>query len=82
MILKKFALTLSKSLFKNKINFRKPHTFFSTSTNIVTIQEAKQMVKAYNCMSNEILLTLAAMGDQEAREERVIREIMAVDQVW
>ena len=32
-------------------------------------------------MSNDILLSMAVMGDQEAREERLIREIMAVDNV-
>jgi hypothetical protein len=30
-------------------------------------------------MPNDVLLTLAVMGDQDAREERVIREIMAVE---
>lgn len=46
---------------------------------IVTIEEAKQMTKRYNEMPNEVLLSMAIMGDQEAREERLIREIMAVD---
>lgn len=32
-------------------------------------------------MGNDILLSMAVMGDQEAREERLIREIMAVDSV-
>jgi hypothetical protein len=37
------------------------------------------MPKFYNTMPNEILVTMAVMGDQEAREERLIREIMATD---
>ena len=32
-------------------------------------------------MPNDILLTMAVMGDQDAREERLIREIMSVDDV-
>eukprot|EP00981_Chlorochromonas_danica_P000791 scaffold192_cov320-Ochromonas_danica.AAC.2 len=39
------------------------------------------MPRNYNEMPNEILLNMAIMGDQEAREERLIREIMAVDGV-
>ena len=37
------------------------------------------MPKHYNEMPNGVLLTMAASGDQQAREERVIREIMSVD---
>ncbi len=47
----------------------------------VTISEAKDMPKNYDEMPNDILLSMAIMGDQEAREERLIREIMAVDNV-
>jgi hypothetical protein len=47
----------------------------------VTIETAKAMPKNYNEMPNEILLTMAVGGDQEAREERVIREIMSVDNI-
>jgi hypothetical protein len=39
------------------------------------------MPRNYNEMPNDILLSMAIMGDQEAREERLIREIMAVDNV-
>lgn len=39
------------------------------------------MPRNYNEMPNDILLNMAIMGDQEAREERLIREIMAVDNV-
>lgn len=49
------------------------------STRRVTIEQAKDMAKNYDEMSNDILLTMACMGDQDAREERLIREIMAVD---
>lgn len=31
-------------------------------------------------MSNDVLVCMAVLGDQEAREERLIREIMAVDE--
>jgi hypothetical protein len=51
------------------------------SRNVISIQEAKQMKKRYNELQNDTLLTLAMMGDQEAREERMIREIMAVDSI-
>jgi hypothetical protein len=46
---------------------------------IVTIAEAEKMVRKYNEMPNDILLTLAITGDHEARQERMIREIMSVD---
>ena len=39
------------------------------------------MPRYYNEMPADVLLVMAASGDQEAREERVIREIMAVDKV-
>jgi hypothetical protein len=32
-------------------------------------------------MSGDILVQMAVMGDQEAREERLVREIMAVDNI-
>ena len=51
---------------------------FSTPAKI-TIEEAKKMPRHYNEMPNDILLTMAASGDQQAREERVIREVMSVD---
>jgi hypothetical protein len=47
----------------------------------VTIEVAKAMPKLYYEMPNDVLLTMAVMGDQEAREERLIREIMSVDDV-
>ena len=48
---------------------------------VITIEEAKKMPKSYNEMPNDILLTMAVGGDQEAKEERLIREIMSVDNV-
>ncbi len=51
------------------------------STRTVTIEEAKKMPRLYREMPNDILLTMAVMGDQDAREERLIRDIMAVDNV-
>ena len=59
--------------FKNvkKLNF----------SNRVSIEIAKCMPKTYDELPNDMLLSLAIMGDQEAREERVIRDIMAVDNI-
>lgn len=51
------------------------------SRTIVSIEDAKKMHRAYNEIPNDVLLNMAVMGDQEAREERLIREIMAVDNV-
>lgn len=48
-------------------------------THLVSTAEAKAMPTEYNEMPHDVLITLAALGDQDAREERVIREIMAVD---
>jgi hypothetical protein len=52
-----------------------------TNNDVVTIEEAKTMSRSYRTFPNDVLLTAAIMGDQEAREERLIREIMAVDGV-
>ncbi len=56
-------------------------TFTKSFASRVTIDEAKKMPKNHDEMPNDILLSMAIMGDQEAREERLIREIMAVDNV-
>lgn len=53
----------------------------SMSTSRVTIEHAKNMPKNYDEMPNDVLLSMAIMGDQEAREERLIREIMSVDNI-
>lgn len=53
----------------------------NTRRTVVTIEEAKKMPKHYRDMPNDALLTMAIMGDQEAREERLIREIMGVDNI-
>ena len=50
------------------------------STETVT-EMAKAMPRKYYEMSNIALLQMAVLGDQHAREERLIREIMAVDEV-
>ena len=39
------------------------------------------MPRFYSQMNGDVLVQMAVMGDQEAREERLIREIMAVDNV-
>jgi hypothetical protein len=67
-----------RQAFKPLINTQPLAHAFSSQ---VTIEEAKKMPKIYNEMPNDILLSMAVMGDQEAREERLIREIMAVDNV-
>lgn len=47
----------------------------------MTVDMAKKMPKKYNELPNEVVINMAIMGDQDAREERLIREIMAVDNV-
>eukprot|EP01126_Amoeba_proteus_P064061 TRINITY_DN8915_c0_g2_i6.p1 TRINITY_DN8915_c0_g2~~TRINITY_DN8915_c0_g2_i6.p1 ORF type:complete len:227 (-),score=25.85 TRINITY_DN8915_c0_g2_i6:80-760(-) len=49
------------------------------ASSVVTIAEAKLLPQRYNQMPSDILVTLCGMGDQEAREERLIREIMVTD---
>mmetsp|Transcript_10370 Transcript_10370/g.12583 ORF Transcript_10370/g.12583 Transcript_10370/m.12583 type:complete len:233 (+) Transcript_10370:29-727(+) len=46
-----------------------------------SIQTAKDMPREYSEMSINILIPLAVRGNYEARRERLIREIMAVDDV-
>ena len=65
---------------------RQARVAFSSSTvsptpTRISIENAKKMPKRYSEYSNEILLTMAVLGDQDAREERMIREIMSVDLV-
>ncbi len=62
------SATFSKRMFSGQI-----------SGNIITTEEAKQMPKHYKHYSNDAIITMASAGDQDAREERLIREIMAVD---
>lgn len=50
-------------------------------SHVVTKEEAKQQPREFEEMSNETITILARMGDQEAREERLIREIMNIDDV-
>ncbi len=57
----------------------KPMNFVATRA--ICIEQAKKMPKKYSELPNDVLITIAVMGDQEAREERVIREIMSVDNV-
>jgi hypothetical protein len=48
---------------------------------IVDLEEAKKLPREFEEMSNDVITILAVLGDQEAREERLIREIMRVDLV-
>lgn len=50
-------------------------------SSVVTILEAKQMPRTYQALSNEAIIIMASNGDQDAREEKLKREIMAVDDV-
>lgn len=50
-------------------------------SHIVTKEEARELPREFEEMSNDTITILARMGDQEAREERLIREIMRVDDV-
>jgi hypothetical protein len=43
--------------------------------------KAKSCKKHYNELSNDLIIVMSANGDQEAKEERLIREIMTVDGV-
>ena len=47
--------------------------------NYPTIEEARRLPRDHFELGNHTLLALAASGDQGAKEERLIREIMAVD---
>jgi hypothetical protein len=47
----------------------------------ISLEEAKKMPRRYEDMNNDLITVLSVMGDQEAREERLIREIMVVDNV-
>jgi len=46
---------------------------------IVSLEETKKMPKLYNELPNDVIITMSVLGDQEAREERLIREIMSVE---
>lgn len=52
-----------------------------TSRTVPTIAQAQEMPRHCSEMSNELLLRLALSGNQPAREERLTREIMAVDEI-
>jgi hypothetical protein len=45
----------------------------------VTLEQAQDMPRSYNELPNELIIAAAIEGDQEAVEERLIREIMAVE---
>lgn len=79
-----------RNILKNKqqiklINgFQLIRNFSSSSSSpqkIVTLEEAKKLPREFEEMSNDVITILAVLGDQEAREERLIREIMRVDGV-
>ena len=46
-----------------------------------SIAEVKSMPDFHWQMSNEMIITLAMLGDQEARRERLVREIMSEDEI-
>ena len=47
----------------------------------ISIEMAKTLPRDYNEMSNDIIQVMAIDGDSDAKEERLIRNIMAVDDV-
>jgi hypothetical protein len=53
----------------------------ATAAPRVSLDVAKAMPKRYSEMPNDVLVIQAALGDQDAREERLIREIMSTDGV-
>eukprot|EP00301_Raphidiophrys_heterophryoidea_P012788 c1967_g1_i2.p1 GENE.c1967_g1_i2~~c1967_g1_i2.p1 ORF type:complete len:241 (-),score=51.28 c1967_g1_i2:62-784(-) len=65
------------------VNSRVPTAFamsaIRTFASKPSIQEAKEMPREYYEMPNNVLITLSAEGDKNARKERLIREIMAVE---
>lgn len=74
----KIARPLTAKRMPGNINFKGACVAMSTR---VTIDQAKSMPKNYDEMPNDVLLSMAIMGDQEAREERLIREVMSVDNI-
>ena len=46
-----------------------------------SLADARTMPRDYFELDNDVLLTLALSGDQKARQERLVGEIMAVDDV-
>jgi hypothetical protein len=46
-----------------------------------TIEEAQQMPREYCEMPNDMLMQLGALGEHDANQERLRREVMAVDNV-
>lgn len=45
----------------------------------ITIEEASKLPKDYNEMPNDVIQVMAIDGDSDAKEERLIRNIMSVD---
>ena len=55
--------------------------WLNKNTNIILLKDAKQMTKKYNEISNDILLIMSINGDIKAIEERLIRDIMGVENI-
>jgi len=47
--------------------------------NPISMEEASKQITHYSEMPNSTILQLSLLGDQDAREERLIREIMTVE---
>ena len=56
-------------LLRSQLKYIGRRLLSSVPRSVVTLVEAKAMPKTYNTMSNDVLITMAVMGDQEAREE-------------
>jgi hypothetical protein len=85
-----FSRTVVSAVFRQRKSFGKALAsnampFFRYSDNRkksnMTIETAKSLPKEYDEYPNDVIITMAVMGDQGAREERLVREIMAVDEV-
>jgi hypothetical protein len=78
-------LLVTPSLSSQNGIWMKTHRSFSQSSivfvEVPTIEVAKAMPKSYSAMSNELIISMAIAGDQKSKEERLLREIMAVDEI-
>eukprot|EP01041_Mallomonas_annulata_P011251 gene11251-23533_t len=77
LILKRIAW----NCYKARVPLQKTFQKISFSSIRVSIEEAKQMPKTYSAISNDTLIIMCGSGDQEAREERLIRDIMSTDTI-
>lgn len=51
------------------------------SFSTISLKESNELSSDYSTYSNDLIIQMSVFGDQNAREERLIRDIMAVDNV-